>query len=75
MSKKLSFGKMIIEPGDCLDVLVSGRRYLMKVVDITEYNQIVGETPTHDPVMVRSSKIVAVRKIPPEAFEAMGNEK
>jgi hypothetical protein len=71
MGRKLVFGKITIGAGDCLDVLVSGRRYVLKVTDITEYSQIVGETPGGDPVMVRASKIVALRKIPQEVFDAM----
>ncbi len=71
MGRKLVFGKITIEVGDCIDVLVSGRKYVMKVTDITEYSQIVGETPNGDPVMIRASKIVALRKIPSDTFEAM----
>ncbi len=71
MGRKLVFGKIAVAEGDYLDVLVSGRRYVIKVTDITEYNQIVGETPSGDPVMIRASKIVALRKIPQEVFDAM----
>jgi hypothetical protein len=75
MGKKLIFGKIIVQEGDCLDVLVSGRKYVIKVIEVTDYNQIVGETPSGDPVMIRASKIVALRKISPEAFEAMKGAK
>jgi hypothetical protein len=75
MGKKLFFGKVSIGEGDYLDVLVSGRKYVIKVNEITEYNQIVGETPSGDPVMIRTGKIVALRKIPEETFEAMKSAK
>ncbi len=71
MGRKLTFGKIVIAEGDCLDVLVSGRRYVLKVTDITEYGQIVGETPGGEPVMVKVGKIVVLKKIPCEMFEAM----
>jgi SepF-like predicted cell division protein (DUF552 family) len=73
MSKKLFFGKLVIEKDDYLDILVSGRKYVLHVTEITDYNQIVGETPDGDPVMIRVSKVTAIRKISSEIFQAMKN--
>lgn len=74
MTKKLYFGKMVIGEGDFLDILVSGRRYIVHVTEVTDYNQIVGETPNGDPVMVRASKVTAIRKVSKSDFEQLKGE-
>ena len=68
MPKVLYFGKLRVEPGDYLSVLVSGRTYILKVEEVTEYNQIVGEDITGSPVMIRASKVMALKKISEEEF-------
>ena len=66
--RTIYFGSMAIKPGDFLHVLVSGRVYIVKVTEVTEYSQIVGEDPDGNPVMIKVSKITAIRKITEEEF-------
>lgn len=75
MPKSIYFGKMELRPGDCVSVLISGRTYILKIEEITDYNQIVGEDILGSPVMIRVSKIMALKKISEEEFELRKGEK
>ena len=75
MPKVLYFGKMQIKEGDCLSILVSGRTYVIKVTEITDYNQIIGEDIAGNPVMIRVGKIMALKKIPPDEYERRRSER
>jgi len=66
---------MELRPGDCVSVLISGRTYILKIEEITDYNQIVGEDILGSPVMIRVSKIMALKKISEEEFELRKGEK
>ena len=68
MGKTLKIGNIELKPGVCIDVLIQGRKYKVKIETIDEYNTIIGVDPSDNPVMVRLSKIVAIRVISEDEF-------
>ena len=69
MVKSIYFGKMRVQPGDYLSVLISGRVFVVEVEEVTEYGQVIGKDVNDNPVMLRLGKAMAVRKLTKEEFD------
>ncbi|ACB37245.1 hypothetical protein AFV9_gp11 [Betalipothrixvirus uzonense] len=64
MSKtQLKLGKISFSVGDMVEVLAQGRKYRMKITEIDDYNNLIGEDSNGNPIYIKISKISVIRKI------------
>ncbi len=61
--QKLVIGKITFSVGDFIEVLAQGRKYRMKILEIDDYNNIIGEDQNGNPIYVKISKISVIKTI------------
>jgi len=71
--QKLVIGKITFSIGDFIEVLAQGRKYRMKILEIDDYNNIIGEDPNSNPIYVKISKISVIKAI--SEYEFLGGDK
>jgi hypothetical protein len=71
--QKLIIGKITFSTGDFIEVLAQGRKYRMKILEIDDYNNIIGEDQNGNPIYVKISKISVIKTI--SEYEFLGGEK
>lgn len=70
---RLTMGKISFSVGDAIEVLAQGRKYRLRIVEIDDYNNILGEDEQQNPIYIKISKISVIRKI--EENELNGGKK
>ncbi|CAJ31564.1 hypothetical protein AFV8_gp07 [Betalipothrixvirus puteoliense] len=65
---KLIMGKISFSVGDIIEVLAQGRKYRLKIVEIDDYNNILGEDQQGNPIYIKISKISVIRRIDEKEF-------
>jgi hypothetical protein len=71
--RELKLGKIIFQVGDFIEVLAQGRKYRMRIQEIDDYNNLLGEDPNGNPIYIKISKISVIRKI--SELEFTGGER
>ncbi|CAJ31624.1 hypothetical protein AFV7_gp05 [Betalipothrixvirus pezzuloense] len=71
--KQLVLGKISFSVGDIIEVLAQGRKYRLKIVEIDDYNNILGEDQQGNPIYIKISKISVIRRIDEKEFYSGGN--
>jgi hypothetical protein len=71
--RELKLGKVSFQVGDCIEVLAQGRKYRMRIQEIDDYNNLLGEDPNGNPIYIKISKISVIRKI--SELEFTGGER
>ncbi|CAJ31500.1 conserved hypothetical protein [Betalipothrixvirus acidiani] len=66
--KQLNLGKISFSVGDIVEVLAQGRKYRLKIIEIDDYNNILGEDQQQNPIYIKISKISVIRKIDEREF-------
>jgi len=61
--RELKLGKISFSVGDCVEVLAQGRKYRMQIQEIDDYNNLLGQDPSGNPIYIKISKISVIRKI------------
>jgi hypothetical protein len=61
--RELKLGKISFSVGECIEVLAQGRKYRMRISEIDDYNNLLGEDPNGNPIYIKISKISVIRKI------------
>jgi len=71
--RELRLGKISFQVGDFIEVLAQGRKYRMQIQEIDDYNNLLGQDPSGNPIYIKISKISVIRKI--SELEFIGGEK
>jgi hypothetical protein len=71
--RELRLGKISFQVGDFIEVLAQGRKYRMRIQEIDDYNNLLGEDPNGNPIYIKISKISVIRKI--SELEFTGGER
>jgi len=61
--RELKLGKISFSVGDFIEVLAQGRKYRMQIQEIDDYNNLLGQDPSGNPIYIKISKISVIRKI------------
>lgn len=70
---RLVLGKISFSVGDTIEVLAQGRKYRLRITEIDDYNNILGEDQLGNPIYIKISKISVIHKISEKEF--IGGEK
>lgn len=65
---RLIMGKISFAVGDIVEVLAQGRKYRLKIVEIDDYNNILGEDQQQNPIYIKISKISVIKRIDEKEF-------
>ena len=66
--REIHIGNLTLGPGKYIEALVQGRKYRVRIEEIDEYNTIIGRDNNGKDVMIRLSKIVAMRTMTEDEF-------